>query len=150
MDTFNYLLSWVWWFLGLIASGLNALFGLPFVGWFIQFAFYVAILIAAYKLYRWLVPERVQTAVKKNVRPAASWMTTPMRWYLVQWLANPEWLRQPGDPAPKIEERIVEVRVPRRRTVGQVLKSGVRWGVVYASAYLIIANWTTIISIFDK
>ena len=130
------LFVWIW-------GALNFAFSIPIFGFFLQIAFYALIGWIGYKLYVRL-PQRVKRVTRERIGPFASMLSRPVRWLLVRWLADPEWLRRPGDSGPQIVEREIEVEVYVRRSFRSWLWSAVRWSLFGAGTLLIIQNWTKV------
>lgn len=108
--------------LSVVRFFLNQLFNIPFgIGYVLYSLFWIGVIVL---LVRY-TPRRVRESVRHRVRPALWTTTTPARWLLVRWIANPEWIRSRGDPEPQIIEKEVVVHV--RRTFREWTASTLWW-----------------------
>ena len=112
------------------------------VGQIISLA-YLVLIIWALRTY---TPVRVKQAVAAKAAPVVWTTSTPARWFIVTWLANPEWIATGGT---RIVEKSVEVpvEVPVRRTFREWLASAFKWtlfGALLASIawnYGAVSKW---------
>ncbi|OGG59838.1 hypothetical protein A2765_04605 [Candidatus Kaiserbacteria bacterium RIFCSPHIGHO2_01_FULL_56_24] len=128
-------LAWVW-------SLLSILFGIWFIGPILQLAFIAGV---AWILYKY-TPRPIRSFVRQRVLPATGFALTPIQWYLTKLIAKPEWLRQPGDPAPQYIEKIVEVEVPVpvRRSFRSWFFSQMRTVLITLACVLVYVYWETV------
>lgn len=109
------------------------------VGQLVSLAYLVIIIV----VIRRYTPTRVKRIVAGRTAPVLWTTTTPVRWYVVTWLANPEWIASGGT---RIIEKPVEVliEVPSRRTFRKWLASALKWTLFGALLASIAWNYATV------
>lgn len=134
-------LSWAW----TIIVAPTHLFW-PF-GQIISLAYLVLIIWVVRKY----TPARVKQVVAAKTAPVVWTTSMPMRWFIVTWLANPEWIAAAGNGTRTVERRVeVPVKVPMRRSFGEWLSSAFKWtlfGAIVSSAawnYTAISGWVSL------
>ena len=92
----------------------------------------------------YVLPRRVKNKIRPHLAPAFWTTSTPLRWLIVQAVANKEWLRQSGDAQPTIVEVPVETPVRMRRSFRSWAMSQLRTVVFTCILVLAYQHWETI------